>query len=125
MFRRSSVPLAWRNLTENKLRLGASVAGTAFAVTLMLMQTGFRNALLDSMVAVIRDLDGELFLVARTLYTLANPIPFPSQRLEQAKGFDDVVSGSRVYIETRRTRWRSPVDHLPHRVRVVAYPPQD
>ncbi len=31
------VPLAWRNLTENRLRLLASVAGTAFAVTLMFM----------------------------------------------------------------------------------------
>ena len=63
MFRRSTVPLAWRNLTENKVRLAASVAGTAFAVTLMLMETGFRGALLDSMVAVIRHLDGELFLI--------------------------------------------------------------
>ena len=36
-----------------------------------------------------------------------------------------MVSGSRVYVETRRSRWRSPVDHLPHRIRVVAYPPED
>jgi len=125
MTRRTGVPLAWRNLTESKLRLASSVAGTAFAVTLMLMQTGFRNALLDSMVAVIRDLDGELFLVPRTLYTLANPLSFPAQRLDQARGFDDVLSASRVYIETRKGRWRSPADGLPHRVRVVAYPPED
>ena len=39
MFRRSTVPLAWRNLTENQVRLLASVAGTAFAVTLMFMET--------------------------------------------------------------------------------------
>ena len=44
------IPLAWRNLTENRLRLLASVAGTAFAVTLMFMENGFRQALLDSMV---------------------------------------------------------------------------
>ncbi len=125
MLRRSTVPLAWRNLTENKFRLIASVSGTAFAVTLMLMQTGFRNALLDSMVAVVRHFDGELFLVARTLYTLAVPQSFPGQRLEQAKAFDDVRSGGRVHVETRRTRWRSPVDGLPHRLRVVAYPPGD
>jgi putative ABC transport system permease protein len=125
MLPRPAVPLAWRNLTENKLRLAASVAGTAFAVTLMLMQTGFRDAMLDSMVAVIRHLDGELFLVSPTLYSLANPRPFPARRLEQARAFEDVSWGGRVYIETQRARWRSPVDGLPHRIRVVAYPPED
>jgi len=125
MFRRSTVPLAWRNLTENKVRLAASVAGTAFAVTLMLMETGFRGALLDSMVAVIRHLDGELFLIPRALYTLAVPLPFPRGRLELARGFDDVRSGSAFYVETRRSRWRSPLDGLPRRIRVVAYPPAE
>src|SRR4051794_21543730 len=93
MLASSAVPLAWRNLTENKFRLVASVAGTAFAVTLMLMQAGFRDAMLDSMVAVIRHLDGELFLVSRTLYSLANPQPFPARRLEQALAFDEISWG--------------------------------
>ena len=37
--RTDAIPLAWRNLTENRLRLLASLAGTAFAVTLMFMET--------------------------------------------------------------------------------------
>ncbi len=74
--------LAWKNLTENPWRLAASVAGTAFAVVLMLVQNGFRNALLDNMVAVIVHLDGELFLTAPTRYVLAEPVPFPRRRLE-------------------------------------------
>jgi putative ABC transport system permease protein len=63
--RRRIPPLSWKNLAENKVRLAASVAGTAFAVTLMFMELGFRGALLDSMVAVMRSLDGDLFLVNR------------------------------------------------------------
>jgi putative ABC transport system permease protein len=117
--------LAWRNLTESKVRLAASVAGTAFAVTLMFMELGFRGALLDSMVGVVRALDGELFLVNRLLYTLAVPQPIPPARLEQARSFDDVTSASPFYVETRRARWRNPADGIPRRIRVLAYPPAD
>lgn len=118
-------PLAWRNLTESPVRLAASVAGTAFAVTLMFMEVGFRGALLDSMVSVVRALDGDLFLVSRSLYTLAIPQPFPSQRLEQARAFDGVTGSSRLYVETRRSWWRNPDDGLPRRIRVLAFPPDD
>jgi putative ABC transport system permease protein len=125
MSRRPTPPLAWRNLTESPVRLAASVAGAAFAVTLMFMQLGFRGALLDSMVSVVRGLDGGLFLVNRGLYTLAVPLPIPSRRLAQARGFDGVVAASPFYVETRRGRWRNPVDGLPRRIRVLAFPPDD
>jgi putative ABC transport system permease protein len=123
--RRRLPPLAWRNLVENKVRLAASVAGTAFAVTLMFMQMGFRGALLDSMVAVVRSLDGDLFLVHRLLYTLAVPQPIPHGRLEQARSFDDVTWAGPFYVEMRRARWRNPADGIPRRIRVLAYPPAD
>src|SRR5437879_13408722 len=98
---RSTIPIAWRNLTENKLRLLASLAGTAFAVTLMFMENGFRHALLESMVELIRRLDGDLFIVSRTVYTLSVPYSFPQRRIEQAKPFPEVTAGVPVAIETR------------------------
>ncbi len=119
----SKIPLAWRNLTENKLRLLASVAGAAFAVTLMFMENGFRHALLESMVGLIRHLDGELFIVSRTVYTLSVPYGFPNRRIEQAKAFPEVASGVPIAIETRRSFWRDPDNGLPRPIRVVAYPP--
>ena len=73
----ATVPLAWRNLTENRLRLLASLAGTAFAVTLMFMEQGFQQSLLESMVGLIRHLDGQLMIVSRTVYTLSVPYGFP------------------------------------------------
>jgi putative ABC transport system permease protein len=118
-------PLAWRNLVESKARLAASVAGTAFAVTLMFMELGFRGALLDSMVAVVRSLDGDLFLVHRLLYTLAVPQPIAHGGLEQARSFDDVMWAGPFYVEMRRARWRNPADGIPRRIRVLAYPPGD
>ena len=77
MLPRKIIPLAWRNLTENRRRLLTSVAGTAFAVTLMFMENGFRHAMLDSMVNVIERLDGQVVIVNRTLYTLSIPYPLP------------------------------------------------
>jgi putative ABC transport system permease protein len=123
--RRRLPPLAWRNLVESKVRLAASVAGTAFAVTLMFMQLGFRGALLDSMVAVVRSLDGDLFLVHKLLYTLAVPQPIARGPLEQAWSFDDVTWAGPFYVEMRRSRWRNPSDGIPRRIRVLAYPPAD
>ena len=41
---RLPITLAWKNLTESKKRLATSLAGAAFAVVLMFMENGFRNA---------------------------------------------------------------------------------
>jgi putative ABC transport system permease protein len=123
--RRRIPPLSWRNLAESKVRLVASVAGTAFAVTLMFMELGFRGALLDSMVAVMRSLNGDLFLVNRLFYTLAQPQPIALARLEEARSFDEVTWSGPFYVEMRRARWRNPADGIPRRIRVLAYPPAD
>jgi putative ABC transport system permease protein len=122
---RSTVPLAWRNLTENRLRLLASVAGTAFAVTLMFMENGFQQSLLESMVGLIRHLDGQLMIVSRTVYTLSVPYGFPYRRIDQARAFPEVQAGVPVSIETRRSFWRSAADGLPRPIRIVGYPPDD
>lgn len=118
-----TIPLAWRNLTENRLRLLASLAGTAFAVTLMFMEHGFQQSLLESMVGLIRHLDGQLMIVSRTVYTLSVPYGFPYRRIEQARAFPEIQDGVPVSIETRRSFWRRVDDGLPRPIRVIAYPP--
>ena len=120
-----TIPLAWRNLTESKLRLLASVAGTAFAVTLMFMENGFRTAMLDSMVNVIERFDGQIVLVSRTLYTLSVPYSFPMRRIVQARNFPDVVGASPVYVVARTGYWRGPESGKLERICVVGYPPED
>ena len=47
-------PLAWKNLTHDPRRLAVAAAGVGFAVLLMFIELGFRNALLDSTVQIIR-----------------------------------------------------------------------
>jgi len=125
MLPRSIIPLAWRNLTENKRRLLGSVAGTAFAVTLMFMENGFRHAMLDSMVNVIERLDGQVVIISRTLYTLAVPYHFPYRRLVQAREFPEVTGASPVYVVTRSGYWRDVRDGSLDRICVVGVRPED
>src|SRR5271165_2619222 len=125
MLPRSIIPLAWRNLTENKRRLLSSVAGTAFAVTLMFMENGFRHALLDSMVNVIERLDGQIVMISRTLYTLAVPYGFPYGRIVQARDFPEVIGASPVYVVTRTGYWRDLRDGSLDRICVIGIPLED
>ena len=125
MLPRLIIPLAWRNLTENKRRLLASVAGTAFAVTLMFMENGFRHAMLDSMVNVIERLDGQIVIISRTLYTLADPYHFPYRRIVQARDFPAVIGTSPVYVVARSGYWRDVRDGSLDRICVVGIRPED
>jgi putative ABC transport system permease protein len=121
-----SIPLAWRNLTENRWRLLASVAGTAFAVVLMFVENGFRNALLENMVAVAAGLDGDLFVTHQGRYILSQPVLFPGRRLEQVLGVEGVASVHPFYLDAdESTRWRHPLSGLTRRIRVLAYRPAD
>ncbi|WP_422928829.1 ABC transporter permease DevC [Singulisphaera sp. PoT] len=125
MSRMRRVPLAWRNLTENRRRLAASVAGAAFAVVLMLLQNGFRDALLDNMSSLIARMDGDLFLTNRARYMISHPAPFPRRRLAQALDVEGIAGASPIYIDAERTRWRNPLTGLSRRIRVVAFPPRE
>ena len=125
MMRSQRVPLAWRNLSESGWRLLASVAGTAFAVVLMLLQNGFRDALLDNMSALIVHLDGDLFVTNRMRYMLSHPAPIPRRRLSQALEVTGVASACPVYIDAEQARWRNPTTGVERLIRVVACAPTD
>jgi putative ABC transport system permease protein len=124
MLSRLPIILAWRNLTESRRRLATSVAGVAFAVVLMFMENGFRNALLDGTVAAIRRIDGQLVLINPQRYIFSEPLQFPRRRLEQTRGFAGVVSANPLYVEAWRTQWRNPATGLSRRIRVLAYRPE-
>src|SRR5262245_1195842 len=119
------IMLSWRNLTESKRRLATSVAGAAFAVVLMFMENGFRNALLDGTVAAISRIDGQLVLLNPQRYVFTEPMQFPRRRLVQARGFHGVISARPLYVEAWRTLWRNPASSLSRRIRVLAFRPED
>ncbi|VTR97665.1 ABC transporter permease DevC [Tuwongella immobilis] len=101
------VPLAWRNLTHNRLRLILASAGVGFAVFLMFVQFGFRNALFDSTVALLRQLDGEVILISKSRKALSLPLNIPRARLAQALSAAGVERATPLYTETNLARWRN------------------
>ena len=120
------IPIAWRNLAENPWRLAASVAGVAFAVVLMFLENGFRNALLDNMVAVARNLKGDLVVTHRSRYILSQPATFPASRLELIRGVAGVESVHRFYLDVHMSRrWRNVATGQTRPIRVIAFPPED
>lgn len=92
-------PLAWKNLTHDWRRLVVAICGITFAVLLMFTQVGFQNALFDSQVKLIDDLEGDIFLVSKAKFTLASEKRFPLTRLNQARSCPGVAGAYPLYTE--------------------------
>jgi len=99
MKRIRKTPLAWKNLTHDWRRLMVAIAGVAFAVLLMFTQVGFQNALFDSQVKLIDDLQGHIFLINKAKFTLAAEKRFPITRLHQAQSCPGVQGAYPLYTE--------------------------
>lgn len=95
----TKTPLAWKNLTHDVRRLVVAICGIAFAVLLMFTQVGFQNALFDSQVKLIDDLEGDIFIVSKAKYTLAAEKRFPISRLNQARSCPGVEGAYPIYTE--------------------------
>jgi len=93
----SAARLAWLQLRRQKIRLAVALAGVGFAVVLMTMQLGFRDALFASAVGLHQRLDGELFLIHPHHSFLALPRAIPRSRLYQALAFPGVEAVSPIY----------------------------
>ena len=86
------IPLAWKNLVHQPRRLLVATGGIGFAVVLMFMQLGFRNALFDSTVALHELLNADLVVTSAARYTLSVKETFSRRRLAQALGCQAVES---------------------------------
>ncbi|HAG80058.1 MAG TPA: ABC transporter [Cyanobacteria bacterium UBA12227] len=106
------IPLPWLQLTYKKMRFLVALMGIGFAVMLMFLQLGLRDALFDSAVRLHKSLECDIILLS-PLSTASIAMQSFSQRyLYQALGFEGVESVSPVYVDfgvwknlkTRRAR---------------------
>jgi putative ABC transport system permease protein len=118
-----SVPLAWRNLVANKRRLARSVAGIGFAVLLMLVQLGFERGFFDASLGMVRQLDGDIFVMRATKYRFGSEDPFPLADLAKARGVAGVASMTPLYASWQHFLWKSPSDGSSYLVQVFAFDP--
>ncbi|MBE9128718.1 MULTISPECIES: ABC transporter permease DevC [unclassified Coleofasciculus] len=100
------IPLAWLQLSREKMRLLVAIAGIGFADILMFMQLGFRDALFDSAVTLHKNFQGDIFLISTQSTAIIAMKSFPHRRLYQALGFEGVKSVSPVYLGL--ALWRNP-----------------
>ena len=103
-----SVPLAWRNLVASKRRLIRSIAGIGFAVLLMLVQLGFERGFFDASLGMVRQLDGELFILRATKYRFGSEDPFPAADLDTVRNFAGVTSVVSLYATWQKLFWKDP-----------------
>jgi putative ABC transport system permease protein len=76
-----------------------ALLGVGFAVTLILMQVGFREAMFDSGVRMHRSWVYDLVLISPETVSLIGSKSFTSRRLYQALAVDDVESVQPVYLQ--------------------------
>jgi putative ABC transport system permease protein len=93
------VPLAWKNLTHDRVRFMLFSAGIGFAVVLMGVQLGIMNAMLDSNTVLLRQLNAELVLINPTRKSLLFREGVNRRRAEQALQVNGVAAVESVYID--------------------------
>jgi putative ABC transport system permease protein len=94
----AKIPLAWAQLTREKMRLVIALAGIGFADLLMFMQFGFRDALFESSISFHSKLKGEIFILNSQSTALIAMKSFPQRRLYQALSFNGVTAISPIYL---------------------------
>ncbi len=123
-----AVPLAWKNLTHDRVRFVLFSAGIGFAVVLMGVQLGIMNAMLDSNTVLLRRLNADLVLLNPTRKSLLFREAVNRRRAEQALQVSGVASVDPVYAEyllgmLRHTAKNPGERTQTRRVRVVAVDP--
>ena len=119
-----AIPLAWLQLTREKLRLLVALSGVAFAVVLIFMQLGFREALFESAVRYHTTLVYDIALISPTTDFIVQPDNFSRRRLFQVRGFPGVDSVSSVYLG--QALWKNPAESSQSRIIfVVGFDPSD
>jgi putative ABC transport system permease protein len=104
MFRK--IPLAWLQLTREKSRLVAALAGIVFADILMFMQLGFREALFNSNTRMHRNLNADLVMINQKSESLISIQKFSHRRLYQTLGFSEVAAVAPLYVG--QLKWKNP-----------------
>jgi putative ABC transport system permease protein len=119
------IPLAWLMLTHKKGRLAISATGVAFASTLMFIEMGFLNGLLDTQTRIVNVLNGEVFLISSQKEAMLPLRPFPRKRLQQALGSPDVTAVYPLYIQGYSSAWRPPPEKRRRAMIVYGFNPAD
>ncbi len=119
---RKKVPLAWAQLSHQKVRTGIAMGGIAFANVLIFMQLGFVNLFAGGAILLPKNLQGDLFITNADA-KLINPFStFDRTRLYQAAAFDGIIFAEPLYL--KYGTWAYNKDTISYSTQVFGYNPQ-
>jgi putative ABC transport system permease protein len=98
------LPIGWLQLTHNRTRLTAAVAGVAFANILIFMQLGFQGALIESIRLPYDAMNADILVSSSDMNSLSDGSPIPRQRMYEALSIEGVASATPLYLA--RLDWK-------------------
>jgi putative ABC transport system permease protein len=116
-------PLAWLQLSHERMRLLIALAGIGFADMLMFMQLGFQNALFESSVTLHNALEGDVFLMNPQSDALGFTETFSDRRLYESLAVDGVDSIVPLYLNFGL--WKNPVNRNTRNLLVIGFNPEN
>lgn len=100
------LPIGWLQLSHNRTRLAAAIAGVMFANILIFMQLGFMGALVDSVALPYKAMNADIIISGSDANTLADGSPLPRQRMFEALSAPGVASATPLYFG--KMDWKQP-----------------
>jgi putative ABC transport system permease protein len=117
---RQEKPLAWSQLSHQRVRLLVALSGISFANILIFMQLGFQSAMFSGTTNVPASLDGDVFLVNEKAQFLGNET-FDKAQLYRAAAVSGVATARPFYYNS--ASWVNPDTGKTTNVTVIAMNP--
>lgn len=92
------VDLGLKTLLHDKVRFAITVAGVAFAVTLILAQVGLFFGLLDNATVTIRNCSADLWITSRNTANVDFPQRFPETRVDRVRSVPGVARADNLIL---------------------------
>src|SRR4051812_8394537 len=108
-------------LVHRKGRFLLSMLGIAFSVVIMFMEIGFFNGINDSQARLATFLDADIVLIEKGRTSLLETDQLNRIRMQQALGFDEVVSAVPLYEGNQIIV--NPDTGMVQAISVLAFPP--
>jgi putative ABC transport system permease protein len=115
-------PLAWAQLSHQKVRTGVAMGGIAFANVLIFMQLGFLNLFASGAILLPMHLKGDLFLMNPDAKFIGSAATIDLTRLYQSAAFDGIVAAEPLYVYSGT--WAYDRETISYDTRVYAYNPR-
>ena len=94
------LPVGWLQLTHNRARLAAAVAGVAFANVLVFVQLGIMGSMNNTILRGYEMINADIMISADDANTMTEGANVARQWMFQALADPDVVQGAAFYTQT-------------------------